>query len=90
VQHEIEVLPSPEAVARSAAEYVAGCAEATVARHGRFAFAVSGGHTPWAMFGQLAADDVPWEETVLYQAAPSQPHYLDITHPDRHHRRHAQ
>ena len=30
--------------------------------HGRFTFAVSGGHTPWAMFAELAAEDVPWEQ----------------------------
>jgi 6-phosphogluconolactonase/glucosamine-6-phosphate isomerase/deaminase len=66
VRHEIEVLPSPEAVTRRAAEYVAERARAAVARHGRFTFAVSGGHTPWAMFGRLAEEDVPWERVVLY------------------------
>jgi len=67
IHPEIRVLPSPEAVARSAAEYVAECAGAAVAGHGRFTFAVSGGHTPWAMFGRLTAEDVPWERVVLYQ-----------------------
>jgi 6-phosphogluconolactonase len=84
VRHEIEVLADAESVARSAAEYVAECAEAAVARHGRFTFAVSGGHTPWAMFGQLGADDVPWEETVLYQVderiAPAADPDRNLTH----------
>ena len=38
-----------------------------VAAHGRFTFAVSGGHTPWAMFAALFEEDVPWEKVVLYQ-----------------------
>lgn len=67
MRHEIEILPTPEAVARSAAGYVAERARAAVTRHGRFTFAVSGGHTPWAMFGRLAEEDMPWERVVLYQ-----------------------
>jgi len=38
-----------------------------VALRGRFSFAVSGGHTPWAMFAELAALDVPWDHVVLFQ-----------------------
>src|SRR5262249_30344293 len=34
---------------------------------GRFAFAVSGGRTPWAMFSDLADEDVPWDAIDLYQ-----------------------
>ena len=34
---------------------------------GSFHFAVSGGHTPWAMFAELAHEDVPWESVVIYQ-----------------------
>ena len=67
MRHEIRVLASPQAVAGSAAEYVAERVRAAVAGHGRFTFAVSGGHTPWAMFGELAEVDVPWERVVLYQ-----------------------
>ena len=47
-------LPDPEAVAERAAECVAEQARAAIADHGRFTFAVSGGHTPWAMFANLA------------------------------------
>ena len=35
--------------------------------HGRFTFAVSGGHTPWAMFAELANEDVPWDKVVIFQ-----------------------
>jgi 6-phosphogluconolactonase/glucosamine-6-phosphate isomerase/deaminase len=84
VHHDIEVLPSPEAVARSAAEYVAERARAPVARHGQFTFAVSGGHTPWAMFGRLAEKDVPWKRVVLYQVderiAPAGDPDRNLTH----------
>jgi 6-phosphogluconolactonase len=59
VRHEIRVLASPEMVARGAAEYVAERARAAVAGHGRFTFAASGGHTPWAMFRELTDQDVP-------------------------------
>ena len=64
---QIEVLPDAEAVAKRAAAYVAGEARTAVADHERFTFAVSGGHTPWAMFAHLAGEDVPWAQTELYQ-----------------------
>ena len=67
MKHELDVRPSPEAVAQAAAGYVAQRARAAVGQHGRFTFAVSGGHTPWAMFAELAALDVPWEHVTLYQ-----------------------
>jgi 6-phosphogluconolactonase len=84
VHHEIEVLASPEAVAHKAAEYVAQRAREAVAERGRFTFAVSGGHTPWAMFGQLAEEDVPWERVVVYQVderiAPAADPDRNVTH----------
>jgi len=64
---QVEILPDPAAVAARAAAYVAGQARAAVAERGRFAFAVSGGHTPWAMFASLAAQDVPWSATTIFQ-----------------------
>jgi 6-phosphogluconolactonase len=67
VQHELEVLASPELVARAGAEYVMRRAAAAVADHGHFTFAVSGGHTPWAMFAELARMDMPWSQVTLYQ-----------------------
>jgi 6-phosphogluconolactonase len=64
---EVEVLADADAVARRGAAYVAEQARAAVADHGRFTFAVSGGHTPWAMFAHLAAEDMPWEKVTIYQ-----------------------
>jgi 6-phosphogluconolactonase len=67
VQHDLRVSPDPEAVATSAADYVAGLARSAVAARGRFTFAVSGGHTPWAMFAALAEHDVPWADVLIFQ-----------------------
>ena len=47
---KIEIFPDPDAVARKGAEIVAAEARAAVQQRGRFMLAVSGGHTPWAMF----------------------------------------
>jgi 6-phosphogluconolactonase len=67
VQHELEVSADPAAVAARAASYVAARVRAAVSDHGRFTFAVSGGHTPWAMFAELAKQDVPWADVELFQ-----------------------
>lgn len=65
--HEIEVLDDPEAVAWRGAAYVAELARAAVEDHGGFTFAVSGGHTPWAMFAHLRDEDVAWEKVSIFQ-----------------------
>lgn len=67
MRHELKVSPDADAVAASAAEYVAVLARGAVAARGRFTFAVSGGHTPWAMFAALAAKDVPWADVDIFQ-----------------------
>jgi 6-phosphogluconolactonase len=67
VQHELEISPDPAAVARRAAAYVADRARTAVSEQGRFTFAVSGGKTPWAMFAELASEDMPWADTELFQ-----------------------
>jgi 6-phosphogluconolactonase len=67
VQHTVEAQPDPAAVARTGATFVAGAARDAVDGRGSFHFAVSGGHTPWAMFAELANEDVPWESMVIYQ-----------------------
>jgi len=80
---EIEVLPDPESVAERGAEYVAEQAQAAVADHGRFVLAVSGGHTPWAMFAHLAGK-MPWEKVTIYQVderiAPEDDPARNLTH----------
>jgi len=67
MQHELETLLDPAAVAAAGATFVAELARAAVAADGSFHFAVSGGHTPWAMFAELTQQEVPWDEVVIYQ-----------------------
>ena len=67
MQHELETLADPDAVARAGATFVAEQARQAVEARGTFSFAVSGGHTPWEMFAELAGETVPWEKVVIYQ-----------------------
>ena len=84
MQHELEVAPDAAAVAARAASYVAARARAAVSARGRFTFAVSGGHTPWAMFAELASEDVPWANVELFQVdervAPAGDPDRNLTH----------
>ena len=63
----IEVLEDEEAVAKTAAAFIAEEARAAVAARGRFVMAVSGGKTPWTMLRALAAEDVPWMHVHVVQ-----------------------
>ena len=54
-------------MARAGAELIAARARDAVAARGAFTFAVSGGHTPWAMFSHLVSLDVPWSSVTIYQ-----------------------
>jgi len=63
----IEVLPGEDVVARRAADVVAASAREAIDARGRFTFAVSGGRTPWAMFRDLADEDVPWGKVGIWQ-----------------------
>lgn len=67
IDRKLEVLPDADAVARRAAEEVAAAARDAIERHGRFTFAVSGGHSPWEMFRELAAEDVAWDRVGIWQ-----------------------
>jgi 6-phosphogluconolactonase len=67
VHHDLESFADPDAVARAGAAFVAARARDAVAASGRFHFAVSGGHTPWAMFAELSSQAVPWDAVVIYQ-----------------------
>jgi len=64
---KIEVFDDADAVARAAAASIATDARAAVAARGRFALAVSGGHTPWIMLRALAGEDVPWAGVHVFQ-----------------------
>jgi 6-phosphogluconolactonase len=63
----LEILPDADAVARRGAEEVAAAARGAIEARGRFAFAVSGGRTPWDMFRELAAEDVDWRRVGIWQ-----------------------
>ncbi|HUC23416.1 MAG TPA: 6-phosphogluconolactonase [Streptosporangiaceae bacterium] len=67
MHHDLDVIADTSMVAARAAGYVAEQARTAVADHGRFTFAVSGGHTPWAMFAELRNEDMPWADTELFQ-----------------------
>jgi 6-phosphogluconolactonase len=67
MRHHLETLADAGEVARIAAAFVADQARRAVDEGGAFHFAVSGGHTPWAMFAELASEKVPWEAVVVYQ-----------------------
>jgi 6-phosphogluconolactonase len=77
---KLEVFNDADAVALAAATMIAAEARASIASRGRFALAVSGGHTPWVMLRALADEDVPWEGMQIFQVdervAPN-------GHPDR-------
>jgi 6-phosphogluconolactonase len=67
MEHDTEIAPDANALAAMAASYVLALAKAAVVARGRFTFAVSGGHTPWAMFAALRAEYMPWDNVDLYQ-----------------------
>ncbi len=81
---KIDILPDAEAVARHAASFIAAAARIAVAAHGRFTFAVSGGHTPWQMLRALANEDVPWAQVHVLQVderiAPAGDPDRNLTH----------
>jgi len=82
--HKLEVLDDAEAVARRGAELIAEAARDSVAGEGSFAMAASGGHTPWAMYGQLEEQELPWSKTELFQTderiAPAGSPDRNLTH----------
>jgi 6-phosphogluconolactonase len=67
MEHELITLPDPAALARRAAAMVAAMARKAVSEQGHFTFAVSGGHTPWTMFAELANEEVPWPYVEIFQ-----------------------
>lgn len=67
MDHEVWVVDGPDGAATTAGDFIAGRIRETVTIHGRFAMAVSGGSTPWAMFTHLAGLDLPWGDVSVYQ-----------------------
>jgi 6-phosphogluconolactonase len=65
---DLEVTKDEKAAARRAAELIAVAGAAAVADHGTFAFAMSGGRSPWSMLAILGElEEMPWPETELFQ-----------------------
>jgi 6-phosphogluconolactonase len=81
---KIEIFEDADAVAQAAAAIIAAQARAAVAERGRFIMAVSGGHTPWVMLRDLAADELPWKDVHLVQVdervAPAGDPDRNLTH----------
>jgi 6-phosphogluconolactonase len=84
MHHELRTFDDAQLVAKSAAEFIAERARNATARSGGFTIAVSGGTTPWAMFGELATLDIPWSDVVIYQVdercAPEDDPDRNLTH----------
>jgi len=82
---ELEVAGDEKAASRRAAELIAAAGDQAAAERNQFAFAMSGGRSPWAMLailGELEA--MPWDRTELFQvdervAAPGDPE-RNLTH----------
>ena len=83
---KIEIFENEAAVAERAASVIAEAAREATGTRGRFAFAMSGGRTPWAMLGLLAAKQVPWASVHVFQVdervAPSGDPDRNLTHLD--------
>jgi 6-phosphogluconolactonase len=67
MEHQIVMVPDATVLAARAADFVAERARRSLADHGRFTFAVSGGKTPWAMFAELTRHQVPWSAVQIFQ-----------------------
>jgi 6-phosphogluconolactonase len=65
---ELEVAGNEKAASRRAAELIAAAGAEAAAERGRFAFAMSGGRSPWAMLAILGElEEMPWDKTELFQ-----------------------
>lgn len=65
---ELEVAGDEQAASRRAAELIAAGGAEAAAERGRFAFAMSGGRSPWAMLAILGdLEEMPWDRTELFQ-----------------------
>jgi 6-phosphogluconolactonase len=65
---ELEVAGDEKAASRRAAELIAAAGAEAAAERNRFAFAMSGGRSPWAMLAILGElEEMPWDRTELFQ-----------------------
>ena len=64
----LEVHADEQAAARRAAELIAAAGAEAAAESDRFALAISGGRSPWAMLAILGElEELPWDRTELFQ-----------------------
>jgi 6-phosphogluconolactonase len=77
---KVEILKDADSVAQAAAATIASDARAAMAARGRFALAVSGGHTPWIMLRALAEEDIAWAGVHVFQVDER---VAPVGHPDR-------
>src|SRR3954453_23599454 len=65
---ELEIAGDEKAASRRAAELIAEAGAEAAAERDHFAFAMSGGRSPWAMLAILGElDEMPWDRTDLFQ-----------------------
>jgi 6-phosphogluconolactonase len=77
---QFEVYEAVDSVARAAAAAIAAAARAAITERGRFALAVSGGHTPWMMLRALAHEEIRWGSVHVFQVDER---VAPAGHPDR-------
>jgi 6-phosphogluconolactonase len=81
---KLEVSKDADSVAQAAAATIAAAARSATVARGRFALALSGGHTPWIMLRALAVQDVPWAGVHVFQVderiAPAGDPDRNLTH----------
>ena len=63
----IQILPTPEAAAERAADWLRAEIGRASAQRGRCLLALSGGHTPWRMLRDLRKLRVHWHDLQVYQ-----------------------
>jgi 6-phosphogluconolactonase len=64
---EWQVLDNAAGAERAAAEFIARGLEAALEARGLATLAISGGRSPWGMFGLLAEHDLGWEGVHVFQ-----------------------
>jgi 6-phosphogluconolactonase len=82
---ELEVAGDEKAASRRAAELIAAAGDEAAGERGRYAWAMSGGRSPWAMLAILGdLEGMPWQQTEIFQvdervASPGSPD-RNLTH----------
>lgn len=70
MDYNLQVFPTPEALARTAAEQIVRLANNTISTHGRFSVGLSGGSTPQRLFALLASSEfaphIDWVNVYLF------------------------